>query len=95
MTPDDINTHEETLKQVVNSNLRYIFERPKTDFEFVTPFSNPDFFWAKAFPCLFPYGKGCPNDPANSCSLNDIGKFTKHVLQRGGGPQARRFQQTL
>ena len=93
MTPDDISTHEETLKQVVNSNLRYIFERSKTDFEFVTPLSNPELFWAKSFPCLFPYGQGCPNDPNNPSSLNDIGKFTKHVLQRGGGPQARRFQQ--
>ena len=93
MTPDDITTHEETLKEVVNSNLRYVFERPKKDFEFVTPFSNPDLFWAKSFPCLFPYGQGCPNDPNNPSSCNDIGKFTKHVLQRGGGPQARRFQQ--
>ena len=93
MTPDDINTHEETLKQVINSNLRYIFERPKKDFEFVTPQSNPDFFWAKSFPCLFPYGQGCPCDPNNSSTLNDIGKFSRHVLQRGGGPQARRFQQ--
>ena len=93
MTPDDINTHEETLQQVVNSNLRYIFERPQKQIEFVTPHSNPDFFWAKAFPCLFPYGQGCPNDPHNPSSSNDIGKFTKHVLQRGGGPQARRFQQ--
>jgi Helitron helicase-like domain at N-terminus len=94
MTPDDKITHEETIKNVINSDFkRIIFERPKCDYEFVTPISHPEYFWAKCFPCLFPFGQGCPNDPNTMKSLNDIGKFTKTVLQRGGGPHARRFQQ--
>ena len=93
LTPEDTNTRDETIKQVINSNLKMVFERRTNNYEFVSPVSHPEYFWAKCFPCLFPYGQGCPNDPKNIDCVNGIGKFTKLVLQRGGGPDARRFQQ--
>lgn len=61
-------------------------------FEFVTAYSQPQFYYAKCFPLLFPFGRGCPSD-ANSL-LRDIKKHSQKMLKRGGGPQGRRFQQT-
>jgi hypothetical protein len=59
--------------------------------QFVNPWSQPDFFLAKCFPTLFPYGRGDPTDP-----LSKITSYAEHsnlMLRRGGGPQGRRFQQ--
>ena len=91
MTPDDINTHEETIKEVIKSKIKYIIEKKRQDYNFVTPHANPEYFWAKCFPNLYPHGFGCPGDP--KCSLNTIDKYAKHVLQRCGGPNGRRFQE--
>ena len=91
MTPDDIQTHEETIKEVIKSKLKYIIEKKRSEYSFVAPYENPEYFWAKCFPQLYPYGLGCPGDP--KCSLNNIDKYAKHVLQRCGGPNGRRFQE--
>lgn len=59
--------------------------------QFVNPHVHPEYFYAKSFPVLFPYGRGCPSDP---CSLlSGIGEFANAVLKRGGYNHGRRFQQ--
>jgi hypothetical protein len=52
--------------------------------------SNPDFFWEKCFPLLFPYGRGGPSDP--SATKIEFHKFVKRVLEMGPICCERRFQ---
>ena len=95
-TEADIRTHEENLTSALSSSA--ISTGSKTnifnvssDHQFVNPYHDPDFFWAKCFPWLYPYGFGCPSDKRSS--LRTLGAHTKQMLMRGGGPQGRRFQQ--
>ena len=60
--------------------------------KFVDPFNNPSFYWERLFPTLFPYGRGGPSD--KGIQLADISVFAKHLLERGGTRQGRRFQQS-
>lgn len=46
-----------------------------------------DYFLGKAFPLLYPYGRGCPNNNA----VKFDGQYISHVLHLGGG---RAFQQS-
>ena len=59
--------------------------------EFVNPYRDPAYFWAKCFPFLYPYGRGCPSDPDSL--VQNLRLHNKQMLMRGGGPQGRRFQQ--
>ena len=90
----DIMTHEETVLNTLNANnlslKKHVLHR-NSSHEFVNPYYDPLFFWAKCFPWLYPYGYGCPSDPDNK--LHNLRLHTKHMLLRGGGPQGRRFQQ--
>lgn len=62
------------------------------DFEFVSAYRQPHFYYSKCFPLLFPFGRGCPSD--SNSSLSDIKRHSQKMLKRGGGPQGRRCQQT-
>ena len=87
----DINTHEEDIRQILDptSLVRHSSSGIR---QFTSPYQDPDFFWAKCFPCLYPYGFGCPSDPYSK--LKQLKPYVQHILQRGGGPQGRRFQST-
>jgi hypothetical protein len=69
-----------------------IMER-QSNFEFVCQYKNPEYYLPRCFPTLFPYGRGCPSD--RSSSTTNIRKHTIHMLSLGGGPNPRRFQQSL
>lgn len=60
--------------------------------EFVCQYKNPDFYLSRCFATLYPYGRGCPSD--KSCGGISNAKYVKHMLCLGGGPSARRFQQS-
>jgi hypothetical protein len=61
-----------------------------SNFDFVSQYTHPEYYLAKCFPCLFPYGRGCPTD-VNS-KIKSIGYHCKLMLSRGGGPHGRAFQ---
>jgi hypothetical protein len=61
-------------------------------YEFVNIYTNSLYYYAKCFPVLFPYGRGCPSD--TSSKLSDIKLHSQKMIRRGGGPSGRRFQQT-
>jgi len=58
--------------------------------QFVNPINSPEYYMAKCFPQLFPYGRGCPSD--KNCKLQGYGEHAAHLLRRGGKPQGRRAQ---
>lgn len=92
----DIRTHEENLVKILSSTSMSSSLKPdifsvSSNHEFVNPYYDPLFFWAKCFPWLYPYGFGCPSD--KNSSLRGLGAHTRQMLMRGGGPQGRRFQQ--
>jgi hypothetical protein len=61
-------------------------------FEFVNIYTNSLYYYAKCFPVLFPYGRGCPSD--TNSKLKDIKLHGQKMIKIGGGPSGRRFQQT-
>ena len=91
-TEASIRTHEENLTNALSSAIaKTNILNVTTNHEFVNPYHDPIYFWAKCFPWLYPYGLGCPSDKRSS--LRTLGAHTKLMLMRGGGPQGRRFQQ--
>ena len=65
----------------------------QSNFEFACQYKNPEYYLPSCFPSLFPYGRGCPSD--RSSPTTNIRKHTIHMLSLGGGPNPRRFQQSL
>ena len=95
-TEADIRTHEENLTNTLSasslsSSIKSNIFNVTSNHQFINPYHDPEFFWAKCFPWLYPYGFGCPSEERSS--LRTLGAHTKQMLMRGGGPQGRRFQQ--
>ena len=53
-------------------------------------YSNPDYYWEKTFPTLYPYGMGGPS--GGEFSFKHLSNYHCHVLKCGGARQGRRFQ---
>jgi hypothetical protein len=88
LTPADTDTTEEIL-QNHSGQPSSVLQRPPLE-GFASPYRNPEYFLAKCFPVLYPYGRGCPYDRAS-----DIKSFAKHaapILKRAGAKQGRRYQ---
>jgi hypothetical protein len=79
----------ETLKDILHVNTG-IAIRNTDNLQFVSPYSNPDYFYSKCFPVEFPYGRGCPSDKHSV--LKNSKKHTVAMLMRGGYPDGRRLQ---
>lgn len=60
--------------------------------QFVNIYTNSLYYYARCFPVLFPYGRGCPSD--TNSKMKDIKLHAQKMIKRGGGPNGRRFQQT-
>jgi primosomal replication protein N len=89
ITHADADSTEEIL-QTNTGQPSAIIQRPPLE-GFASPYRNPEFFLAKCFPVLYPYGRGCPYD-----RTTDIKTFARHaalMLKRAGGKQGRRYQQ--
>ena len=52
---------------------------------------NPNYYFEKCFPTLYPYGYGGPSDK-NFKMKGGLSKYFKYVLQNNGGSDGRRFQ---
>ena len=89
--PESIVSHIEDLANILIDPVSKVYERSNKH-EFVCLFKNPDYYLSRCFPCLYPYGRGCPSD--KFCRSISIAKYTKHMLCLGGGPEPRRFQQS-
>jgi len=90
MHDNAVLTQLEEIKEIISKVPS--FDRA-SDFEFVTPYRNPSYFYAKCFPCLYPFGRGCPSDVNLHKSMKVITAHTKHILSRGFAADGRRFQQ--
>ena len=86
---NEMSTQEDDIRQILNPN-SLITVTQSCDRQFTSPYQDPNFFWAKSFPWLYPYGYGCPSDPHTK--IRDLAEYAKHMMQRGGGPDGRRFQ---
>ena len=86
---NEMNSQEDDIRQVLNPS-SLIRATQSCDRQFTSPYQDPNFFWAKRFPWLYPYGYGCPSDPHTN--IKDLAEYAKHMMQRGGGPDGRRFQ---
>ena len=73
-----------------NNNNNNTFTEKSNLFTFVTFYHNPEYFYEKCFPTLYPYGFGGPSDI--SFKITNISKYYKHVLESNGGINGRRFQ---
>ena len=98
-TDRDILLEPESTVMTQLEELRLLLKPPDASItrncnslQFVSVYKNSLYYYAKSFPVLFPFGRGCPSD-ANS-KLTDIKLHSQKMLRRGGGPQGRRFQQT-
>ena len=90
MHDNAVLTQLEEIKEIISKVPTF---DTSTNFEFVTPYRNPEYFYAKCFPCLYPFGRGCPSDKNLDKSMKVITAHTKHVLSRGFAADGRRFQQ--
>jgi len=83
---------EEILKnRNTNKNKNYNLNNNNINkYEFVNIFQNPDYYFEKCFPTLYPYGYGGPSD--KRFKITTLTKYFYNVLQRGGGSDGRRFQ---
>ena len=88
--PESLVSLLEDLRSTLLEPTKLTFIRSSTH-AFVCQFKDPEYYLARCFASLYPYGRGCPSDK-NCCDLS-MGKYIKHVLCLGGGPEARRFQQ--
>lgn len=79
----------QALRASLNKNSSKIIERD-SNFDFVSQYTHPEYYLAKCFPCLFPFGRGDPTD-VNS-KVKSIGSHCRLMLTRGGGPNGRAFQ---
>lgn len=78
----------EEFKQVL-SKRNGIVDRTG-NLHYVNLYSEPEYFFAKCFPTLFPYGRGCPSD--KNTEVKSIAAHAKYCLMRGGNPDGRRCQ---
>ena len=62
----------------------------KSDFEFVNIFKNPEYYFERCFPTIYPYGYGGPSDP--SFKMKNLSSYFKYCLSNNGGSNGRRFQ---
>ena len=90
-SPDSLVSHIEGICSALIDPSQCTYER-NTLHEFVCQFKNPEYYLSRCFACLYPYGRGCPSD--KSCGMLSNAKYVKHMLCLGGGPSARRFQQS-
>jgi hypothetical protein len=90
-SPDSLVSHIEGICSALIDPSQSTYER-NTLHEFVCQFKNPEYYLSRCFACLYPYGRGCPSD--KSCGMLSNAKYIKHMLCLGGGPSARRFQQS-
>lgn len=84
-------TQLEELRQILTPPQPAIIKRGNS-LQFVSVNTNPLYYYAKSFPVLFPFGRGCPSDVKST--FTDVRLHSQKMLRRGGGPQGRRFQQT-
>jgi hypothetical protein len=90
-TPDTLVSQLEELRNVLMDPSKTGYER-SSNHDFVCQYKNPDYYLCRCFASLFPYGRGCPSDKLSSGIT--MAKYVKHMLCMGGGPNARRFQQS-
>lgn len=90
-SPDSLISHFEGLCSALIDPSQLSYDRSNVH-EFVSHFKNPAYYLSRCFASLYPYGRGCPSD--KSCGVISTAKYTKHMLCLGGGPFARRFQQS-
>ena len=90
MHDDEIVTQLQQIKEFITKIPAFIRD---PELLFVTPYRNPEFFYSKCFPILYPYGRGCPSDPNMHKSMRVVTAHTRHVLSRGLQADNRRFQQ--
>jgi hypothetical protein len=64
--------------------------RNSADLSFVNVYYDPEYYWEKCFPTLYPYGRGGPSD--EHYKLASSAKYHEHILCRGASIQGRRFQ---
>ena len=90
-SPDSLVSHFEGLCSALIDPSQSSLDRSNIH-EFVCQFKDPDYYLSRCFASLYPYGRGCPSDKWSGMITN--AKYTKHMLCLGGGPSARRFQQS-
>jgi hypothetical protein len=73
---NDIRNQYEHMREILGKPLL----RSRGEYAYPTTTKN---YWLMAFPCLFPFGIGCPTKYSNDS------KYVKHCFERGG---SRRFQ---
>ena len=85
----DLVSQLEDLKRTVARNPED-FTRDMSASIAVSVYSNPDYYWEKTFPTLYPYGMGGPS--GGEFSFKHLSNYHCHVLKCGGARQGRRFQ---
>ena len=90
MTSDCINSELQDIKQLTVNSKEFITVAKTYPYTFAHPYTDSEYFLAKCFPHIYPYGRGCAYDTTtNSNNLTDHAKL---MLKRGGGKQGRRYQ---
>ena len=89
MAEDTTITQLEELRLLLAPKVPSVTSRSNL-YEFVNPYGNSQHFYAKSFPTLFPYGRGCPSDCHSN--VHDLRLHSQKMLKRAGGPDGRRFQ---
>jgi hypothetical protein len=79
----------ETIKDIILNN---DIVRTASGYKYVSVYDKSEkFFWAKSFPDLYPYGRGCQH--SKYFDIEKLNKYHKHVLERGNlCKNGRRFQ---
>ena len=90
-SPDSLVSHLKAICSALIDPSQSSYGRTNVH-EFVCQFQSPDYYFSRCFACLYPSGCGCSSD--KSCSIVSNAKYAKHMLCLGGGPSARRFQQS-
>lgn len=90
-SPDSLVSQFEGIRSALIDPSQSCIDRSNVH-EFVCQFKDPDYYLCRCFATLYPYGRGCPSD--KSCGMISNAKYAKHMLCLGGGPLARRFQQS-
>ena len=77
----------EAIKDIILNN-----DMVRTAGGYVSVYDKSEkFFWAKSFPDLYPYGRGCQH--SKYFDIEKLNKYHKHVLERGNlCKNGRRFQ---
>ena len=86
--PDDSdevkNIHEAIklkLKENNNKSIKEAISFPiQHNVTFINPYEMPYGFWERAFPLLYPYGRGGPFDPNRSVPFHRFSDYVKHMI---------------